>query len=233
MENSLTMENSITIEKNKIRTEIARRFKADKFTKIQKAVAETLSSSKMCEQFWSCIDNYEKFKTIFAYLPLPDEFPTEWLLQKATEQGKTIGLPVVEETWMIFRKVDFSKSIRPEIFFQGYKGIYEPRESNPLLFPSEAGIEQCLPLLVIAPGRAFTKDGKRLGRGGGYYDFFLEKLLAQYREQVRVLGLCYSFQVVKDLPMAPHDMVVDAVITESILDPLKRDPLKLREFTNW
>ena len=37
-------------------------------------------------------------------------------------------------------------------------------------FPSQEHI------LVLVPGRAFTKDGRRLGRGKGFYDIYLSKI---------------------------------------------------------
>jgi 5-formyltetrahydrofolate cyclo-ligase len=35
--------------------------------------------------------------------------------------------------------------------------------------------------VVVVPGVAFTKDGRRLGHGKGYYDTFIEKLIAHAR----------------------------------------------------
>ena len=63
--------------------------------------------------------------------------------------------------------------------------------------------------VCIVPGYAFTPDGRRLGKGGGYYDRFL----AKYPE-IRTLGLTYSVLLQEDIPTEPHDIVVDAVITD-------------------
>ena len=67
--------------------------------------------------------------------------------------------------------------------------------------------------LVLVPGLAFTKEGARLGRGGGYYD----RLLTGCTARTHRVGVCFSTQLVASLPTEPHDQRVDRVITESSL----------------
>ena len=54
----------------------------------------------------------------------------------------------------------------------------------------------------IVPGLAFTRGGKRLGYGGGWYDRFL----ASAPKGAVKIGVAYSFQIVDDLPAEPHDI---------------------------
>lgn len=61
--------------------------------------------------------------------------------------------------------------------------------------------------LAIIPGRAFTKEGKRLGRGKGYYDRLLPLL------HCKTIGVCFPFQILDDIPTELHDCKVDEVIT--------------------
>ena len=63
--------------------------------------------------------------------------------------------------------------------------------------------------LIITPGVAYDRRGARLGRGRGYYD----RLLASTRA-VKI-GVGYDFQLVDEVPVEPHDVMMDAVITES------------------
>ena len=65
--------------------------------------------------------------------------------------------------------------------------------------------------LVLVPGLAFSRDRHRLGRGGGFFD----RLLGGRAAQAFKLGICFSFQMVDGLPSEPHDVVMDAVVTES------------------
>jgi 5,10-methenyltetrahydrofolate synthetase len=65
--------------------------------------------------------------------------------------------------------------------------------------------------LVLVPGLAFSKDRHRLGRGGGYFD----RLLSGRAKTAFKLGICFGFQVVDQIPTEEHDVIVDAVATES------------------
>ena len=63
--------------------------------------------------------------------------------------------------------------------------------------------------LIIVPGLAFSQDRHRLGRGGGFFD----KLLAGPAKDAFKLGICFSFQIVDQVPTEAHDVVLDAVVT--------------------
>ena len=63
----------------------------------------------------------------------------------------------------------------------------------------------------IVPGLAFTRDGRRLGYGGGWYD----RLLADAPKDAVKLGVAHSFQIVEDLPTEPHDIRLAAVVDDS------------------
>lgn len=63
---------------------------------------------------------------------------------------------------------------------------------------------------ILLPGLAFDRKGARLGQGAGWYDRILEAL----PPQVLRVGICFDFQVVKDLPCADHDESVALIVTE-------------------
>lgn len=67
--------------------------------------------------------------------------------------------------------------------------------------------------LVLTPGLGFDAEGRRLGRGKGYYDRAFGRLLAG---ALRV-GVAYDCQVVDRIPSGPHDEGVDWIVTESCL----------------
>lgn len=62
--------------------------------------------------------------------------------------------------------------------------------------------------LMLVPGVAFTKDGKRLGRGGGFYD----RTLSVIPSCIKTIGICKQSQIVEYLPTEPHDRQVDTVM---------------------
>jgi 5-formyltetrahydrofolate cyclo-ligase len=99
--------------------------------------------------------------------------------------------------------------------------------------PPEDFIKQCENLdLIIIPGLSFDKRGYRLGRGGGYYDKLLSKIIPQaqpqektknklshhspngitQRSQALILGIIPKELYLEKLPNEPHDIKVDLVL---------------------
>ena len=75
----------------------------------------------------------------------------------------------------------------------------------------------------IVPGLAFTREGKRLGYGGGWYDRFL----ASAPKGAVKIGVAYSFMVVGDLPCEPHDISLTDVIDDSRDEPSRLPGVQL------
>jgi 5-formyltetrahydrofolate cyclo-ligase len=84
---------------------------------------------------------------------------------------------------------------------RGALGIPRPRTTE----DRSAEVE-----IAIVPALAFTRQGDRLGYGGGYYD----RWLARYPLAVRI-GVCRENEIRTGLPTAPHDEPVDALVTEA------------------
>lgn len=64
--------------------------------------------------------------------------------------------------------------------------------------------------LILSPGVGFTKEGYRIGYGGGFYDKMLVNL-----KKVFVCALAFDCQIVNNLPIEAHDQKLDMIITES------------------
>jgi 5-formyltetrahydrofolate cyclo-ligase len=62
--------------------------------------------------------------------------------------------------------------------------------------------------LIIVPGLAFDKQNNRMGYGAGYYDTFLAK-----HPEAKKVGVCYPFQLVDEVPTAPHDLQLNEILT--------------------
>ncbi|XP_050352703.1 5-formyltetrahydrofolate cyclo-ligase isoform X2 [Nymphalis io] len=72
---------------------------------------------------------------------------------------------------------------------------------------SEKGLD-----LIIAPGVAFTKEGGRVGHGGGYYDKFLANLRPNPDTSPKVIAIAFKCQVFDEVPMNEMDQRIDGVI---------------------
>ncbi len=70
------------------------------------------------------------------------------------------------------------------------------------------------PSIILVPGLAFGMDGRRLGRGGGWYD----RALASFGARgALVIGVCHEDEVVPagTIPWEEHDRPVDMIATPS------------------
>lgn len=90
-------------------------------------------------------------------------------------------------------------------------GILEPRlEEN-----REDVLDDPAPKLdlLIVPGLAFDRQGRRLGRGKGYYDRYIASLEQRLSIKPKIAGLAYRVQLVEEVPVGPNDKLLDAIIT--------------------
>lgn len=177
------------MEKREIRVQVRRRIAS--LSEEQREQA----SRHIFEQVASLPD-FVGARVVALFSALPDEprsreFITEW------HGRKRIVLPRIEGDIMQF--YDYS----PEAMQSGAFGIDEPQ-----------GIAPCPPEdidLMIVPGVAFTLDGKRLGRGKGFYD----KYLSQKGFRAHTIGVCFRVQLVNTLPTDPHDKCVERVVFDN------------------
>ncbi len=141
---------------------------------------------------------FQAAKCVAVFCALPDEPPTTEILRQWS-LSKRIIVPRVEGDSMRFFDYD------PQTQQIGAFGIEEPAENARLCPPAEID-------LIVVPGVAFTADGKRLGRGRGYYD----KYLSQPDFHASRIGVCYHHQLIDDLPTEPHDIFMELVVSNGI-----------------
>ncbi len=83
----------------------------------------------------------------------------------------------------------------------------------PWLVPPYKVVE---PEWYLVPGVGFSLEGKRLGRGKGFYDRFLEN-----RKGIKI-GLAWSGQLKENLPVESHDCHMDFIVTENFCWDVKQ-----------
>lgn len=137
---------------------------------------------------------YQNAKTIYGYLPYNQEVRTTPILEQALRDGKRVAVPKVYGDTMKFIYLEDMCQVE-----KGYAGIPEPVADEPVADDSTA--------LVLMPGLAFTKNGDRMGYGGGFYDRFLAE-----EPNHPTVALCYDFQIVENLPVEEYDIPVDHII---------------------
>lgn len=133
---------------------------------------------------------------VAVYLAGPDEIDLTPFIETALARGVRLLAPRwTGETYELAEL----RGLSPACLRVGPHGIREPREASP---------NAARPTAWLVPGLAFTRDGRRLGYGGGWYD----RLLASAEPTAQRLGIAYSFQVVDVLPSEPHDVRLTDVV---------------------
>jgi 5-formyltetrahydrofolate cyclo-ligase len=142
-------------------------------------------------------------RRIALYLPMPEEFDSLPLVDLALRRGCEVLVP----------RVDPSRSGRMRLhrlegrLIANRYGIPEPASGSP--------VEARWAHVVFTPLVGFDRTGARLGMGAGYYDRLLAfRRLRQAWRGPRLVGLAYHFQELDHLPLRPHDIPLDWVVTE-------------------
>jgi 5,10-methenyltetrahydrofolate synthetase len=137
-------------------------------------------------------------RTIGAYWPIKGEFDPLPALYRWSEADpeRRIGLPVVDRQ---------TKRLRFHVWFPGC-----PMEDDAYGIPKPKDTEAFEPALLLVPCVGFGPRGVRLGYGGGFYD----RTLASLGPRPATAGLGYAHGFVPWLVAEPHDVALDAMLTE-------------------
>jgi 5-formyltetrahydrofolate cyclo-ligase len=160
--------------------------------KMREAVRNFAAKASASERIRNHLRNaaiWKAAKVVFGFVALPSE--PDWLGEDP-RVDKLLAFPRISEKGTLLFFLG-------SVFEAGAHGVSEPVD----------GTEAPPPDLVIVPGLAFDLNGARLGRGKGYYDRWLET-----NPSVRTLGICFKCQMLEKIPAEPHDVRVNAILTE-------------------
>jgi 5-formyltetrahydrofolate cyclo-ligase len=143
--------------------------------------------------------SYRQSRTVAFYSSIHNEVSTVQLLRDALANRRSVVMPRVTGDDLVFRLIHSLEDLAPGSF-----GILEPKAETEL-------IALDLIDMILLPGVAFDYRGHRLGYGKGYYD----RALSTVGNRAKRVGLAYDFQLVEQLPVFPHDMQLDLVVTET------------------
>lgn len=184
---------SSTASKSNLRLEMKKRFNSSD------PLGRQSYSAELCGELKRLIVG-QGIGRVAAFYPMKDEVDIWPLLESLTGDGVRVYLPhVISGEEFELREYTGKASL-----VVGRFGIPEPQ-----------GASYDGPLdLVLVPGVAFDTEGNRLGRGRGYYDRFLRKIKKEI-PGVKILGICFPYQISEEIPLGNGDEKVDSVILAS------------------
>lgn len=139
---------------------------------------------------------------VLAYWPTKNEIDTRPLVAELWARGARVllprcrrGEPGLADLACVAREADLAP---------GAFSLLEPGPACPLALDAA-------PDVVLVPGVAFDRLGRRLGFGGGYYDRILAR---PGMDGALVVGLAHAFQLLPELPADPWDRPVDVLCAD-------------------
>ena len=136
-------------------------------------------------------------KNIAGYYPYNYEVDSIEILKKLEKKKFQISLPRIKDN----HQMDFFCWSTSDPLKINKHGIPEPI-SKKVIYPS----------IILVPIVAFDNKFNRVGYGGGFYDRYIKRL--KKNKKIITIGLAYSFQKVKKIPINKYDIKLDFVVTE-------------------
>ncbi|WP_146037892.1 MULTISPECIES: 5-formyltetrahydrofolate cyclo-ligase [Pseudomonadati] len=176
---------------------------------LRKKVLEILANlslddqRQLSEKICSNIDSLLKSenlnpKHLGVFFPIPGEVNCLNLKAKAILSFPSFG---EESTQMCFRNTPINELEIVQAFGKEFR---VPRDSDSIIFPE----------VILVPGVAFDNEGHRLGRGKGYYDIYLNRLINIDKKKVIKIGVCFNQQLSDEVVFEEHDQAMDFIVTD-------------------
>lgn len=137
--------------------------------------------------------------TVLVFKAKAPELSVVSATNAAFRAGKAVAFPRVAGGDLVLHRVSDWTALAPGAF-----GIEEPSPQAPTVDPDDVD-------MAVVPGLAWTRDGDRLGQGGGFYDRLLPRVAGA------TVGVGFDRQLLGGVPLEPHDVAVDRVMTPSLV----------------
>ena len=142
--------------------------------------------------------NLPNLKNIGGYYPYNYEIDDLEILKVLEKKKFKISLPIIKKN----NQMDFFKWSKNDPLKINKYGIPEPISSK-IFYPD----------ILLIPLVGYDNHLNRLGYGGGFYDRYIEKI--EKIKKVIKIGLAFSYQRLKSVPINQNDKKLDFIITEN------------------
>ena len=136
-------------------------------------------------------------KIFGGYYPSNYEISDLHILELLDKKDYKISLPIIKKN----NQMDFFKWSNNDPLKINQFGIPEPTSSKKIY-----------PDILLVPLVAYDNHLNRLGYGGGFYDRYIEKI--EKIKKIIKIGLAFSCQKIKNIPLSKYDKKLDFIITE-------------------
>jgi 5-formyltetrahydrofolate cyclo-ligase len=183
--------NSVLEAKAALRRDVQATLK--RMTPQERAAASALARARLQAQ-----TRWQEAGSVLFFAPLPAELDLWPLATAAVADGKCVALPKYDANSATYVPCQVQSLERD--LASGRYGIREPATHCTRLPLNRLD-------LILVPGVAFDLHGRRLGRGKGHYDQMLAAVHGV------TCGVAFEQQLVGAIPVAPHDISVNCILT--------------------
>ena len=141
---------------------------------------------------------------IALYIAMPGEPPTRSAIESLTRAGHRILVPRVQGEDLVWAVASEETTWAVNSF-----GTQEPVDG----FIDSPGNPLADCVAVVLPAHAVDSNGMRLGQGKGFYDRALE-FTRTSEPRPLLISLTFEDEFLEQVPHEPHDIPVDASVTE-------------------
>jgi 5-formyltetrahydrofolate cyclo-ligase len=149
------------------------------------------------DKFFSFLKTKSNLKNLGGYYSSNYEIDDLEILDFLEKKNYKISLPIIKKN----NQMNFFKWSKNDPLKINKYGIPEPVSSK-ILYPD----------ILLVPLVGYDDNLNRLGYGGGFYDRYIEKI--EKIKKIIKIGLAFSCQKIKSVPINQHDKKLDFIITE-------------------
>lgn len=176
--------------------------------------ARALASEAMLAHAGDTLDHV-KGAVVAGFWPIRSEADIRPLMERLRTRGARLCLPVVlDRETIVFREFLQGAALVKTGF-----GTLGPDAQAAVLEPD----------ILLVPLSAFDASGQRIGYGAGHYDRAIARLMALGRRP-RLIGIAFACQEVASVPFEPHDIPLDAILTEHGLRIMEAGSIRYETF---
>ncbi len=172
--------------------------------------ARRAASAALCRRL-EALEAWAEARCLLVFLPMAGEPDIEAAAEAAAAAGRRICVP----------RVDWDLRRMQPVAIGGFgEAVADPDHPGLRSPPDGPAVDPAAIDLVLVPGLAFDAAGRRLGRGGGFYDRFLPGL----RPDAARVGVAFDAQILPEVPADDHDVRMTLVLSEARSLPVPPRP---------
>lgn len=145
------------------------------------------------------LPEWERARTVLAFVSMRSEVQTDGLVASARASGKRVAAPRLAPDRVSLELREWREG--DELEESGMMFLQPPEDAAPV---DDDAID-----LVLVPALAADERGHRIGYGKGFYDRLLPRLSRACR-----VCVIFDFELVQEVPERAGDEPVDVVVTD-------------------